>query len=69
MFFCAVSVAILAAVHMLCTRRVLGTKNQPGTLRRFISVYKQFDLTFELYSMESSEIIDLLPTEFDKFLV
>lgn len=49
-------------------RKVRG-KNEPGKLRRFVAVFKQFDLTYDLYSMESSEIIDIYPEEFHKFLV
>lgn len=44
-------------------------KKGPGIIRRFTSdVLNQFDLTFDLNSMEGSEIVDLLPHEFNKWL-
>jgi hypothetical protein len=39
--------------------------NRPGTLNRFIMVIQQLDLNFDLYSMDSLELLNLLPTEFD----
>ncbi len=43
-------------------------KNKPGTLRRFTSsIIPQFQLTYDLNSMSSSEILDLLPAEFDNW--
>jgi hypothetical protein len=43
----------------------LMKKKAPGTLQRFIDVIQQLDLTFDLYSMSGTEILALLPPEFD----
>ena len=40
---------------------------KPGTLRRFVDVIRQFDLTYDFYSMTGQEILALLPAEFDRF--
>lgn len=37
---------------------------KPGTLRRFGDVLDQLDLTYDLYSMPSEELLGLLPDEF-----
>lgn len=42
-------------------------KNKPGTIYRFIDVIQQFDLNFDLYSMTGKGVLELLPTEFDKW--
>jgi len=42
-------------------------KNAPGTLYRFIDVVQQLDLTYDLYSMTGDQILQLLPTEFDRW--
>jgi hypothetical protein len=39
-------------------------EHKPGTLRRFVDVLYQLDLTYDLYSMSSEELIRLLPPEF-----
>jgi hypothetical protein len=39
----------------------------PGTPRKLSRVIKQFDLTFDLYAMTSQQLLELLPSEFDKF--
>jgi hypothetical protein len=39
-------------------------EHKPGTLRRFIDVLQQFDLTYDLYSISGEELIRLLPDEF-----
>lgn len=36
----------------------------PGTLRRFVRVLQQLDLTYDIYGMPGSAIVDLLPPEF-----
>jgi hypothetical protein len=46
-------------------RGVASTKRKPGTLRRFVDLIQQLDLTYDLYSMEPSDIMGLLPAEFD----
>jgi hypothetical protein len=37
----------------------------PGTLRRFVRVLQQLDLTYDIYGMSGNAIVDLLPPEFD----
>lgn len=39
-------------------------RKRPGTLRRFVDVIQQFELTYDLYSMTSTDILGLLPKEF-----
>ncbi|MDI6720650.1 MAG: hypothetical protein QMD46_13685 [Methanomicrobiales archaeon] len=47
----------------------IGSSNRKkkGTLRRFIDVIQQFDLTYDLYSLSSDDILNLLPAEFDEW--
>jgi hypothetical protein len=40
-------------------------EHKSGTLRRFVDVLQQFDLTYDLYSISGEELIRLLPAEFD----
>jgi len=42
-------------------------EHKPGTLRRFVDVIQQFDLTYDLYSISGEELIRLLPAEFKKW--
>jgi hypothetical protein len=64
---------IISAAHQLYHNPLTGQpkrgsqarKGVPGTLRRFIHVIQQLDLNYDLYSMTGSEIIGLLPAEFD----
>jgi hypothetical protein len=46
-------------------RGAASTKRKPGTLRRFVDLIQQLDLTYDLYSMQPTEILGLLPAEFD----
>jgi hypothetical protein len=46
-------------------KKVLTKK---GSLRRFVQVINQFELTYDLYSMNRDSILSLLPEEFDKWL-
>ena len=39
-------------------------EHKPGTLRRFVDVLQQFDMTYDLYSITGEELIRLLPDEF-----
>jgi len=39
----------------------------PGTLYRFIDVVQQLGLTYDLYSMTGDQILQLLPSEFDRW--
>jgi len=45
-------------------RGSLGSANRAGSLRRFIRVAGQLDLTYDLYGMAAEQILDLLPQEF-----
>lgn len=38
-----------------------------GAARRLADILRQFDLTWDIYGMPSEEILDLLPSEFDRF--
>jgi len=38
---------------------------RPGNIRRFVRVIQQFELTYDIYTMSSDSILDLLPPEFD----
>jgi len=44
------------------------TERRPGTLRRFVDVIQQLELTYDLYSMNGTEIAALLPIEFAAWL-
>jgi hypothetical protein len=46
-------------------RGAASTKRKPGTLRRFVDVVQQLDVTYDLYSMQPGELLQLLPKEFD----
>jgi len=46
-------------------RGAASTKRKPGTLRRFVDLVQQLDLTYDLYSMQPAELVQLLPKEFD----
>jgi hypothetical protein len=43
-------------------------EHKPGTLRRFVDVLLQFDLTYDLYSVSGEELILLLPDEFKSWI-
>lgn len=40
----------------------------PGSARRLAAVLGQFDITWDLYAMNATSIIDMLPSEFEKFI-
>lgn len=45
-----------------------GSKERkPGTLRRYLDVLSQLELTYDLQSMEPEELLEILPPEFDRF--
>jgi hypothetical protein len=46
-------------------RGAAPNKRKPGTLRRFVDVVQQLDLTYDLYSMTPQDILTILPQEFD----
>jgi hypothetical protein len=43
-------------------------EHKPGTLRRFVDVLQQFELTYDLYSITGEELIRLLPDEFKQWI-
>ena len=47
----------------------ITSKNKPGTNRRLKKVLNQFKLNYDLNNTKSGDIIDLLPKEFDRFIV
>jgi hypothetical protein len=48
-------------------RRGAATKDGKGTVRRFTDILNQFDVTWDLYSLEASDVIQMLPDEFSRF--
>ena len=38
-----------------------------GSARRFVAVLKQFDVTWNLYAMDTADLLLMMPREFDKF--
>lgn len=42
-------------------------KKNPGTLRRFGDIMRQFALTYDLSAIDAAGLIDLLPKEFDRW--
>lgn len=42
-----------------------GTNRHPGTVRRFVRVLQQLDVTYDIYGLTGRQIIELLPAEFD----
>jgi hypothetical protein len=39
----------------------------PGSPRRFADILSQLDLTWDLHSLSTEELLSLLPAEFDEF--
>lgn len=48
-------------------RGAASNKRKPGTLRRFIDVLQQLDLTYDLYALTAEELLALLPAEFQRW--
>jgi hypothetical protein len=46
-------------------KRGATTQSRPGNLRRFITVVQQLDFNYDLFGMSATEILGLLPPEFD----
>jgi len=44
-----------------------GSLHQPGTVRRFVRVLQQLDVTYDIYGLSGRQILELLPEEFDVF--
>jgi len=62
---------IAAANHLYYDRNTKKHKRgaaanwkKPGTLRRYLDLLDQLDLTYDLYSMNEDEILKILPSEF-----
>jgi hypothetical protein len=50
------------------TKKGAGSKGN-GSPRRLVAILDQFDVTWDLYSMKSAELVDILPgAEFKRFL-
>ena len=43
------------------------SRPRPGTIRRYINVLQQLDLTFDIYGITGPQLLDLLPPEFDRW--
>jgi hypothetical protein len=48
-------------------RKGAATKEGKGTVRRFTDILNQFDVTWDLYSLEAADVIRMLPDEFSRF--
>jgi hypothetical protein len=48
-------------------KRGATNRKKKGTLRRLIDILGQLDLTYDLYGMTASQLLDLLPNEFDRW--
>jgi hypothetical protein len=42
-----------------------GSHRHPGTVRRFVRVLQQLDVTYDIYGLTGMQILGLLPQEFD----
>ena len=42
-----------------------GSHRHPGTVRRFVRVLQQLDVTYDIYGLSGEQILELLPREFD----
>ena len=49
----------------LAPKRGAQASARPGTIRRFVRVLQQLDMTYDIYGLSGREIIELLPPEFD----
>jgi hypothetical protein len=45
----------------------MTNRNKAGNVRRLRTVIKQFAATYDIHSMSGSEVVTLLPPEFDAF--
>jgi hypothetical protein len=61
----ALNALYLDRAHGLPKRNAQTPSPQPGTLRRFVRVLQQLDVTYDVYGMSGEAILDLLPPEFD----
>ena len=69
-FFRAVAALYLAAspTGAIKVKRGALSRNKPGTLRRFMKVFRQFALTYDLQGMEPGRILSIMPPEFARFV-
>lgn len=49
-------------------KRGAAGKDTKGTVRRFTDILNQFDVTWDLYSINSDDLIGMLPEEFSRFV-
>lgn len=42
-----------------------GSLHNPGTVRRFVRVLQQLDVTYDIYGLSGEQLLELLPPEFD----
>jgi hypothetical protein len=65
--------AVVGAATRLYYNRAAGRNRSglsgrgPGSPARFADILSQLDLTWDLYSLSTDELLDLLPAEFDHF--
>jgi hypothetical protein len=48
-------------------KRSLSYKSEPGNLRRLLRILSQFRRTYDLYSVETKDMYEKLPAEFDQW--
>lgn len=48
-------------------KRGAAGKDTKGTVRRFTDILNQFDVTWDLYSINTGDLISMLPDEFSRF--
>lgn len=69
----AASAGVIEAAHILYDDPVRQTFKSgaagrgKGSIIRFVRVLQQFQLTYDLFSLTGSELVGLLPKEFDRF--
>ena len=66
--------SIIEAAHRLYWDSLSGkpkrgaqTRGKPGTLRRLTSVLGQLEINYDIYTATPDELLDLLPSEFDRW--
>lgn len=50
-----------------CTKRGATDREKGGTVRRLLTVLRHYERTYDLYSINSKELLELLPVEFDRW--
>lgn len=48
-------------------KRGAASKEGKGTVRRLTDILNQFDVTWDLYSLEATDVVKMLPDEFSRF--